>query len=236
MKKIPILLIISVSVLFVNSGSLSYGGDTPNGKPFEYLRSQIETLGGETSVLEERLSVAEDALEHNGKKVGPGLYEVHTRVLWDVGWLTNSGLLDSNGFFTYNEFPRSLVYAVNRTTFLRPLKSYGIPDIPDGATRKVRLYVNYGHQWMCDGTPTVSIGDVEFYLDEISGYYGDMGAGWSNFREYEEYEFLGHAQIQVYLRDFQYGGPHCGPYPGIGRPKGVIYRIEAHFYDEFPLE
>jgi hypothetical protein len=175
----------------------------------------------------------------NGTQVGPNLYHVHTRVLWDLGWLTDSSYL-SGGLFTYWEDPRPLVYGSDITLFLSPLKGYGIPEVPENATRKVRLYVNYGHQWMCGGTPTVKItngsNEVEFSLPIISGLYRDMGANWSDFKEFSEYENIGHAQIQVYQKDFYYDGSHCGPYPGTGpsRPKGVVYRIEAHFYDEYP--
>ncbi len=64
-----------------------------------------------------------------------------------------------------------------------------------------------------------------------------MGANWSDFKEFSEYENIGHAQIQIYQKNFYYDGAHCGPYPGTGssRPKGVVYRIEAHFYDEYPV-
>ena len=175
-----------------------------------------------------------------GTQVGENLYLVHTRVLWDLSWLTVDDYLDGGGFFTYYEDPKSLVYGPNRTTFLMPLEGYGIPEIPERATRKVRLYVNYGHQWMCGGTPTVRVvsgtGVVEFSLPRIDGFYGDMGANWSDFKEYSEYQDIGHAQIQVYQKDFIYEGEHCGPYPGTGpdRPKGVVYKIEAYFYDEYP--
>jgi hypothetical protein len=170
-----------------------------------------------------------------GTKVAPGLFEVHSRVLWDVGWM-EPAFGDGNAKFTYWEQPKPLVYGYGRTRFLRPLEGYGIPEVQEGATRKVRLYVHYGHQWDCGGTVTVGIGDVEFSLPDISGFYGDMAAGWSDFKEYAEYEHVGHAGIQVYMKDFVYEGGQCGPYPGTGpdRPKGVIYRVEAHFYDEFP--
>ena len=45
----------------------------------------------------------------------------------------------------------------DRTLFLQPLEAYGIPEKPKNAYRKVRLYVNYGHQENCSGTPTVRI-------------------------------------------------------------------------------
>jgi len=169
-----------------------------------------------------------------GVEVAPGLYEVHSRVLWDVSWCEPEFGMP-HGYFTYWEEPTTLDYATGRTLFLSPLKGYGIPEVQEGATRAVRLYVNYGHQWMCGGTVTVSIGDVEFSLPDISGHYADMAAGWSDFKTYAEYEHVGHAPIQVYMKDFVYEGPHCGPWPGTGpeRPKGTIYRIEAHFYDNF---
>ncbi len=108
-----------------------------------------------------------------------------------------------------------------------------MPPVPPGATRKARLFVNYGHQWMCDGDPTVVIADVEFMLPMIGGYYGDMATNWSEFRLQSEYEHVGHAPIFVYLKNFVWDGPHCGPPPGADRPKGVVYRVEIHFYDDF---
>lgn len=175
--------------------------------------------------------VAADGVVLNGKLVEAGVYEVHTRVLWSLGMLTDPSYLDAGGYFTYNEHPKDLVYGPNRTGFLQPLKGYGIPEVQEGATRYVRLYVNYGHQMHCLGTPTVRISDVEFSLPLIGGYFGAMGAGWSDYKEYSEYSHIGHSTIQVYLKDFAYGGPDCGPFPGTGRPKGVMYRVEAHFYD-----
>lgn len=241
-------------------------GDTPNGKPFEYLQSQVDELIGHTGSLAERLNAAQSALaelqalaaanhdaigalddlvaaleqeidailaqlEHTGTMVAPGLYHVYGRVLWDIGWLKDDSYL-SSGYFTYNEYPRNLVYANDRTTFLGPF-GYGVPPVPPGATRKARLFVSYGHQWMCNGDPTVSIGGVEFTLPMIGGYYGDMAAAWSDFRPESEYGPVGHTGIQVYLKNFVWDGPHCGPYPGADRPKGVVYRVEIHFYDEF---
>ena len=207
----------------------------------EALKDRVEKNEGDIgdlyasiADLEEEIANIKDEMQHNGKKVSPGLYEVHTRVLWDIGWLKDDSLL-SGGYFTYWEQPKNLVYANNRTTFLSPLKGYGIPEVQPGATRKARLYVYYGHQWMCGGTPTIRIGDVEFSLPLIGGYYGDMATHWSNYLTYDDYEHVGHTGIQVYMKDFYYDGPHCGPYPGTGpdRPKGVIYKIVAHFYDEF---
>jgi len=131
------------------------------------------------------------AEQHMGTKVGPGLYEVHTRVLWDLGWLDEVNK-NGGGFFNYYVNPRDLVYATNRTTFLSPLKGYGIPEVQSGATRKVRLYVNYGHQLDSAGTPTIQIGDVEFYLPQIGGFYGDMATNWSNYRTFAEYGHLVH--------------------------------------------
>lgn len=185
--------------------------------------------------LEAEIAAIKDQLQYNGKKVAPGLYEVHKRLLWDIGWM-EPAFGDSNGKFTYNEYPKSLVYGYNRTSFLAPLStgSYGIPAVQAGATRKVRLYVTYGHQWMCGGTVTVRIGDVDFSLPHISGHYAAMGANWSDLKTEEEYEHLGHTGIQVFMKDFFYDGTHCGPWPGTDRPKGVMYRIEAYFYDEFP--
>jgi hypothetical protein len=168
----------------------------------------------------------------NGTKVGPNLYGVHSRVLWDLGMLTNSGLLDGSGFFTYNQNPKNLVYANNNTLFLVPF-GYGTPDIPAGATRKVRLYVNYAHQMDCGGTPTVRIvsgaNQVEFSLPIIGGAVGDMAAGWSDFKDFSQYQNIGHSQIQVYMKDFVDLGAACNPAGAMG----TIYRVEMHHYDQY---
>jgi len=172
------------------------------------------------------------AKEHYGTQVAPGLFEVHTRVLWDLGWLRDSTKLVEGAYFAYNESPKNIVYGRNQTTFLSPLKGYGIPDIPQGATRKVRLYVTYSHQWMCNGSAvTVRIGGVDFDLPTIHGAWIHPAAGWSNFRSYSEYQDVGHATMQVFLKNYVWGGNHCGRPAGSNR--GAIYRIEAHFYDEF---
>jgi len=216
------ILIILLSIFFIGFSQVALAEkDHVPGKPFADLQEQIDNIQST-----------------NGTQVGPGLYHVHTRVLWDLGWLAADSPSISGGFFTYWEEPKSLVYGPGTDLFLSPLEGYGIPEIPIGADRKVRLYVNYGHQWMCGGTPTVRIGGangVEFSLPKISGHYGAMGANWSDFKDSGEYEGIGHAQIQVYQKDFYYEGPQCGPWPGTGpgRPKGTVYRIEAHFYDQY---
>jgi hypothetical protein len=192
----------------------------------------IGALDDRTAALEQEIDGILAQLEHTGTMVEPGLYDVYSRVLWDVGWLKDDTYL-SGGFFTYNEYPRPLVYANNQTTFLGPF-GYGVPPVPPGATRKARLYVIYGHQYQCNGDPTVSIGDLEFTLPQVGGYYGHPAAGWSNFRLASEYAGIGHVGIQVHLKNFSWGGPDCGPYPGADRPKGVVYHLEIHFYDEFP--
>jgi hypothetical protein len=165
--------------------------------------------------------------QKNGSKVAPNLYLVHTRVLWDLGWLTDATVLGGTGHFTYNDVPRALVYAPNRTLFLSPLEGYGIPEKPKTAYRKVRLYVNYGHQEGCNGTPTVRIvngpKEVEFSLPIIGGAFGDVGANWSDYKDLSEYQGIGHAQIQVYQKDSTSG---CNI-------SGAVYRIEAHFYDGY---
>jgi len=180
---------------------------------------------------------AQDAVSKFPTDHRPGLFEVHRRVLWDAGWRVDTvgtGL----SWLEYMHYPTSLWYGRDRTLFLSPLQGYGIPEPGPGATRKARLYVSYGHQWMCDGTPTVTIGDVEFALPMISGFYGDMGANWSEFRELSEYQHVGHAPITMHLKDYTWGGNHCGPNyeAGLLKPKGVIYRVEAFFYDEYPAE
>ncbi|MBN2239539.1 MAG: hypothetical protein JW712_07180 [Dehalococcoidales bacterium] len=162
------------------------------------------------------------------------LNKVHVRVLWDLGWISET-IKDGGGFFNYYrlgdaQYPngRNLIYGTNRETFLSPLKGYGIPDPQPGAIRQVRLYANYGHQMESEGTPTIRIGDVEFSLPRISGFYGDMGANWSNFVSYDKYSHLVHAPIAVYNKDGASGSfwQH--------KPQGTMYRIEAYFYDEYP--
>ena len=164
--------------------------------------------------------------QHIGTKVGPGLYEVHTRVLWDVGWLRDEGHgYIEGGVFVLHSYPRNLAVGNGMETFLGPLRGYGIPEVQEGATRKVRLYVNYGHQLDMGGTPTIMIGDVEFYLPQVGGHYVAPAANWSNFRSYDEYQHVGHAPIAVWVKDSL-----IPPWP----TQGTMYRIEAHFYDEFP--
>ena len=167
--------------------------------------------------------------QKNGAKVQPNLYHVHTRVLWDVGWVTNSSVLTS-GYFTFNDVPKSLIYADgSRTLFLSPLEGYGVPEKPKNAYRKVRLYVSYGEQEGCAGTPIVKIvspfgaGEVEFSLPVIGGSFGDVAANWSDFKDLSEYEGIGHANIQVYQKD---ATGNCSI-------RGAVYRIEAHFYDGY---
>jgi hypothetical protein len=173
------------------------------------------------------------AKQHNGKQAGPGLFEVHTRVLWDLGWLKDSAKLVNGAYFAYNESPKDIVYGKNQTLILSPLKGYGVPDIPDGATRKVRLYVTYSHQWMCNGKAvTVRIGGVDFDLPLIHGAWIHPAAGWSNSRQFSEYQQVGHSAMQVFLKDYVWVGNQCQKAAGSNR--GAIYRIEAHFYDEYP--
>jgi hypothetical protein len=165
--------------------------------------------------------------QKNGAKVQPNLYHVHTRVLWDIGWVTNSSVLTS-GYFTFNDVAKNLIYADgSRDLFLSPLEGYGVPEQPKNAYRKVRLYVLYGQQQGCYGTPTVRIvsgaGEVEFSLPVIGGSFGDVAANWSGFKDLSEYEGIGHANIQVYQKDASGG---CSIW-------GAVYRIEAHFYDGY---
>jgi hypothetical protein len=162
----------------------------------------------------------------DGAKVGSNLYHVHTKVLWDLGWLTDANYLEG-GHFTYNATPKYLVYGPNRTLFLNPLEGYGVPAKGNGAYRKVRLYVNYGHQEGCNGTPTVRITNgvdqVEFSLSIIGGEFGDIGAGWTEYRDLSEFQGIGHARIQVYQKD----------HTGVCSIMGAVYRIEAYFYDGY---
>ncbi len=164
--------------------------------------------------------------QKNGAKVQPNLYEVHTRVLWDIGWLNDS--VKTSGYFTFNDTPTNLMYADgSRTLFLSPLEGYGVPVKPKNAYRKVRLYVSYGEQEGCGGTPIVKIvsgnGAVEFSLPIIGGSFGDVAANWSDFKDLSEYQGIGHANIQVYQNDTT---GSCTIY-------GAVYRIEAHFYDGY---
>ena len=165
--------------------------------------------------------------QKNGAKVQPNLYEVHTRVLWDLGWVSDSTVLTS-GYFTFNDVPKNLVYADgSRTLFLSHLEGYGVPEKPKNAYRKVRLFVSYGHQEGCGCTPTVRIvsgnGEVEFSLPIIGGSFGDVAANWSDFKDLSEYQGIGHANIQVYQKDAT----------GACSIRGAMYRIEAHFYDGY---
>jgi hypothetical protein len=230
-KLITLLVLLVVTALI---GGTTWADDTPSGKPFQFLQEQVTGLLVRMGLAEDLMADHETQLgdmsvemSRVGKLVSPGLYEVHKRILWDSSWMADPAI--------YYETPGPLYYGAFRYLFLKPLDSYGIPPTAAGATRKVRLYVHYGHQWMCGGTPTVTIGDVEFELPEINGYFADMGANWSNFREEIEYQHLGHTGITMHLKDFVWEGAHCGATPsaGIGKPKGVVYRIEAHFYDEF---
>jgi len=189
---------------------------------FAYVDAVLDTIDSELDSIDEEM-------DRPGTQVGPGLYEVHARVLWDAGWMQDAG----TGFpgAVYTEDPTPLTYGSGRSTFLKPLMGYGIPDPAPGATRKVRLYVNYGHQWMCEGIPTVTVGDVEFELPMISGHAADMATNWSGFRDLSEYQHLGHCPIYMHLKNFVWSGSHCNPTAGAWR--GVVYRIEAHFYDEY---
>jgi hypothetical protein len=167
-----------------------------------------------------------------GTAVKSKLYHVHSRVLWDAGWV-NGCAVTSYGL-PFNEFEppagTELCYGPNQTLFLGPF-GYGAPDKPKKATRRVRLYVNYGHQMGCDGTITVAIGDVEFYLPLIGGFGGTMAAGWSNFREYSEFKHVGHSGISMYLKDLNITHGDCSSTPGAMR--GSVYRIEMHYYDNY---
>lgn len=174
-------------------------------------------------------------VERAGSIAETKLYEVHRRVLWDAAWLKPEEL-NSQGFWVYNDEPRRLTYGAH-SLFLSPLQGYGVPEPATGAARTVRLYVNYGHQWMCEGTPTIVIGPLEggatFELPMISGHYGAQGANWSSFVDYDELLFGGHKEIWVYLDDFVDTGAHCW---GSGSTMGAMFRVEAVFYDKFVPE
>jgi hypothetical protein len=166
-----------------------------------------------------------------GTKVGPGLYEVHSRVLWDVGWM-EPGSGDGHGQFVYNSISKALVYGYGRTLFLAPFLYYGVPDVQQGAVRRVRLYVNYAHHIGCAGTPTVAIGPVEFSLPVISGDMPDVGANWSDFKSADEFAGVVHTGISVYQKDWSASASRSwcvDPSQGMG----VVTRIEAHYYDQF---
>ncbi len=158
--------------------------------------------------------------EHIGIKVpsdvpNTNLYEVHTRVLWDAGWTPGAPLVN------FGDIPVYLKYGTDITLFYQPLKGYGIPAIPAGATRKTRLYVNYGHHIYCGSNPTIDIGGVDFVLPKVGGEWFHMGAGWSNFQEYGVYSAVGHTPITI-------RADNCDA-------SAAVYRIEAHFYDQYPV-
>ena len=238
-----------VVMVLLFASSASHAGDEPEGKPFTWLAGEIEAINTEVDGLADEVEAINtemggladevDAinatLEHDGEKVGPGLYKVHTKVLWDVGWVSGCDTpvwgLSYNEFAPPNPSGRNLCYGVNQTLFLAPLTGYGVPDVPEGATRKVRLYANYGHQLGCSGTPTIRIGDVEFSIPQIHGFGGTVGAGWSDFKAEADYGHLGHASIAVYLKDFHITHGDCSSVSGSMR--GSVYRVEAYFYDEF---
>lgn len=184
-----------------------------------------------SSDVNENFSYLSEKQNRSGKLVGPGLYEVHTRVLWDVGWMRNEAELE-NGNFSYGEQPRNLIYGGGRAIFLSPLRGYGIPEVQAGATRKVRLYVFYGEQLDYNGEPTIRIanyqgGDfVDFSLPKIGGHYADMGANWTDYATYADYKDIGHANISI-------GYDNCTNCSQFRLYYGVLYRIEAYFYDEF---
>lgn len=174
-------------------------------------------------------------------KVAEGLFDVHTRVLWDVGWLNkDASVLGIGGdYYTFNEDPKYLVVdTAGRTLILSPLNGYGTPPIPAGATRRVRLYVNYGHQWQCRGSAvtirvTNGTHSIDFDLPLIHGWAGAPAANWSSFADYESFKDIGHARMQIFLKDYMWGGGDCGPYPSGNDAKGVVFRIEAHYYDDY---
>ena len=186
------------------------------------LQAQINSLQAQIDGLQGQL-------DRNGKKVGPELYEVHVKTLWDVGWL-------STGNFSYNENLKALTWYGGGPMILSPLTAYGVPTVQAGATRKVRLYMIYSHQWMCNGNPTVRVGSLDFEFGAHHGAQSALGAGWSNFKTAAEIAVgaPGHANAYAYLKNFWDGGSHCSNTPGASR--GYISNIVAHFYDQFPSE
>ncbi len=164
-----------------------------------------------------------------GMQVAKNLYHVHTRVLWDLGWYYREDNHKNPIVIGTDQNPAQLSYGDGNNLFLSPLEGYGIPEKPNNAYRKVRLYVYYGHLYNCQGTPTVKIvnsGDqkVEFSLPGIHGAWDDVGANWSDFKDLSEYQGIGHAQIYVYMKG---STGICAGTPG------AMYRIEAHFYDGY---
>jgi len=150
-------------------------------------------------------------------------FGAHQRVLWDKGWIDQP-----TGAQAYGKLPNKelkLTYGNSRTLFYRPLSGYGIPEPVDGATQKVKLYVTYSHQMDCKGIPVIKISSgnkvVEFTLPRIGGTTGDIGANWSSVSTYNEYKDIGHSEIFMYSKD------------GTCDVAGHVYRIEAHFYNEY---
>ncbi|MBI4334052.1 MAG: hypothetical protein HY673_22540 [Chloroflexi bacterium] len=124
---------------------------------------------------------------------------------------------------------KNFVYGNSQGFFLQPLKGYGIPEVQPGATRKARLYVVYSHRldkvYGSPQLPVIEIGGVRFELPRISGGWDNVGANWSNFRTYAEYGGVGHTTMGIYFD---------GLVSPSTEPIGVVERVEAYFYDEFP--
>jgi len=60
---------------------------------------------------------------------------------------------------------------------------------------------------------------VEFSLPKIDGYYGNMAAHWSDFKDSWEYGGIGHARIYVYQKNFE---PNSSCSSGSDRPTGSV--------------
>jgi len=125
------------------------------------LQAQINSLQAQIDGLQGQI-------DRNGKKVGPGLYEVHVKTLWDVGWI-------STGNFPYTPNAKGLNWYGGSSFYLSPLSAYGVPGVQPGATRKVRLYANYSHQMGCSGNPVVNVGSAQFVFGAHHGSQADMG-------------------------------------------------------------
>jgi hypothetical protein len=131
-------------------------------------------------------------------------------------------LLLGGRLFAYYEEPRDA--GVN---LLAPLQG---PGVPEGATRKVRIYATYGHQMGCAGAPAIefkgmnSQKSVKFLFPRFAGHFAHAGSAYSNdFVDGGEAAAVGHATLSVYLDG-----------PGREGPCGTLYRVEVCFYDQYP--
>jgi hypothetical protein len=86
MKTKAIILTLASLLFCIPSVSFAEGGNVPPGQPFQALQQQIDELNQKFQNI---------PAPPNGTQVGPNLYLVHRRVLWDLGWLTSASYLVS---------------------------------------------------------------------------------------------------------------------------------------------